>query len=43
MGALRRTDDMVVIDSTAMTVDEVVRAMLEEVARRARALGPTSE
>jgi cytidylate kinase len=31
MGYLRRTDDMIVIDSTDMTVDEVVRRMRREV------------
>jgi len=34
VGALRRTEDMVVIDSTEMSVDEVVQAMLEEIERR---------
>ncbi len=34
MGGLRRTHDMVVIDSTQMTVDAVVRTMLEEIEQR---------
>ena len=34
VGALRRTDEMVFIDSTDMSADEVVDAMLAEIARR---------
>ncbi len=34
VGALRKTDDMVFLDSTDMTVDEVVDAMVREVERR---------
>jgi cytidylate kinase len=34
VGALRRTDEMIPIDSTDMSVDQVVRAMLAEVERR---------
>ncbi|MHC4480880.1 MAG: (d)CMP kinase [Planctomycetota bacterium] len=34
VGALRRQGDMVVIDSTDMTVDEVVAAMVAEIRRR---------
>jgi cytidylate kinase len=34
MGALRRHDDMVLLDSTDMTVDEAVEAMMAEVRRR---------
>jgi cytidylate kinase len=33
MGALRKQDDMVLIDSTGMTVDEVVEAMVAEIKR----------
>jgi len=39
VGALRRGEDMVPIDSTNMTVDEVVEVMLGEIERR-RALSP---
>jgi len=34
MGALRQGEDMVCIDSTDMSVDQVVAAMLEEIGRR---------
>ncbi len=34
VGSLRRTDDMIVIDSTNMTADEVVRCMRRKVERR---------
>ena len=34
VGALRKTDEMVLIDSTQMSADEVVEAMAAEVARR---------
>lgn len=34
VGSLRRTDDMVVIDSTGLTAEQVVERMLEEVSRR---------
>jgi len=34
MGALRRVEDMIVIDSSDMTVDEVVRAMLDRIEPR---------
>ncbi len=34
MGALRQGEDMVCVDSTDMSVDEVVEAMLEEIERR---------
>jgi cytidylate kinase len=34
IGALRMTDEMVFIDSTQMSVDEVVEAMAAEIARR---------
>ena len=40
MGALRQRDDMMVIDSMDMTVDEVVEAMAVEVARRCSAPEP---
>ncbi len=39
MGALRQVDDMVCIDSTDMSVDEVVEAMLERIGRRGAAPG----
>jgi cytidylate kinase len=39
MGALRREDDMVLVDSTDLTVDGVVEEMLREVERRH---GPSS-
>ncbi len=39
VGALRKRDDMVFLDSTHMTVDEVVEAMVAEVARRRPAQG----
>ena len=39
VGALRKTDDMAVIDSTQMGVDEVVEAMAAEIARRGLAPG----
>lgn len=34
VGALRRQDDMILLDSTHMTADEVVEAMVAEVQRR---------
>ncbi|MFO7958697.1 MAG: (d)CMP kinase [Candidatus Brocadiia bacterium] len=34
VGALRKTEDMILIDSTDMTADQVVEAMFEEVSRR---------
>jgi len=34
VGALRKTEDMILIDSTDMSADEVVEAMLGEVTRR---------
>jgi cytidylate kinase len=40
MGALRQTDDMVCIDSTEMSVDEVVEAMLEAIERRGARRAP---
>jgi len=39
VGALRKTADMVVLDSTDMTVDEVVEAMVREVRRRGLVAG----
>jgi len=35
-GALRRTEDMIVVDSTNLSAEQVVEAMLEHVARRCR-------
>lgn len=40
MGALRRSEDMIRIDSTDMSVDEVVQAMAEEVERWGLAAEP---
>jgi len=34
VGALRRTDDMVVVDTTGMTVQQVVQTLAEQVLRR---------
>ena len=41
VGALRRLDDMVLIDSTKMAVDEVVEAMVAEIERRGLMPGRT--
>jgi cytidylate kinase len=34
VGALRKTDDMILIDSTDMAVEDVVEAMVAEIERR---------
>jgi len=41
VGALRRQDDMILVDSTRMTADEVVEAMVAEVQRRCELPGRT--